>query len=438
MTPTDLIWTGPAGPSLPSDASSAVTIVPYAQGLTKKQQDHVILAFESHAFDMGAEYVWRRSMIRLRNALKTLGMKFIGEMVGNLDIDELSNIEAVLTDYQTITLAEQLGIINTTGGLKLKQALEIITHFFSPTATQEGEELSAVDGIQIVTSCVKYILGEQDMSVSVQFSLFRERLYSETLSKGDLQVQQLLSSPTFYVRTVINVLLSPIRNSEGAQLEHSLANINLLLPLLWPNMAESDRWAIGTAYRDVTSDGKVLAAKGLKAALMKVSGFDFVPENLRSSTYKKAAKAIIDAHFDFNNFYTEPALVKALNSLGTTIPSPALIDCIQAYLCVCLGNRYGISWDAVPVARKSLRQITGDRWFYYLSKAVQTDEPVLTKLAQVKEAPSRMSEILESAITRDEVDKLSGLNQRLARALLDKDYPRVSSVSQAMLGKLRP
>jgi hypothetical protein len=276
------------------------------------------------------------------------------------------------------------------------------------------------------------------MSVSVEFSRFRERLYSETLAKEDLQVQQLLLSPAFYLRTIINVLLSSIRSSEGAQLEHSLANINLLLPLLWPNMAESDRWGVGTAYRDVTSDGKVLAAKGLKEALMKVSGFDFVPENLRSSTYKKAAKAVIDAHFDFNNFYTEPPLVKALSSLGTTIPSPALIVCIQAYLSVCLGNRYGISWKAEAIARDSLVKISHDRWLYYLSKAVHTDEIVLTKLAEVNEAPGRMASILQPIISDDDLIKLPAQNQRLVKALLENNHARVTQVSGTMLTKLRP
>jgi hypothetical protein len=438
MTDKALVWKGPAGLPLPPSASSASDIMPYAQALTEKQKHHVIRAFNDEAFDMGAEYVWRRSMVKLRNALQSLGMKFIGEMLGNQDIDELSNIESVLTDYDTISLSEQLGVVNSTGTLKLKQALEIITHFFSRKAEEDGEELSAVDGIQIITTCIKYILGEQNLGVALEFSEFRKRLYNETLSHDDLQVQYLLNSPTFYVRTVVNVLLSAIRDSEGAKLEHSLANLNTIIPLLWASMAETDRWGIGTAYRDVTSDGNIVAVRGLKEALLKVSGFDYVPENLRSTTFKKAAKAIIEAHYSMNNFYTEPPLVKVLNDLGTTIPAPAIIECIQAYLCVYFGNSYGVSHAAEPHALAGLRSLTADRWQYYLNNAIHTDEVVLSKLAWVDRSASRFVNLITEKLEPTVIDTLSKKqNRRLAQLVFDNDVPKIKLVAGSMYNELK-
>ncbi|GAB6096436.1 hypothetical protein JCM14469_26890 [Desulfatiferula olefinivorans] len=438
MTDKALIWKGPAGLPLPVTATSANDIVPYAQALTEKQKNHVIRAFNDGAFDMGAEYLWRRSMIKLRNALQSLGMKFIGEMLGNTDIDEFSNIESVLTDYDTIKLSEQLGVVNSTGALKLKQSLEIINHFFSRKAEEDGEELSAVDGIQIITTCVKYILGEQNLGVALEFSEFRKRLYNETLSHDDLQVQYLLNSPTFYVRTVVNVLLSVIRESEGAKLEHSLANLNTIIPLLWSSMAETDRWGIGTAYRDVTSDGNIIAAKGLKEALLKVSGFDYVPENLRSTTFKKAAKAIIEAHYNNNNFYTEGPLVKVLNNLGTTIPAPAIIDCIQAYLCVYFGNSYGVSFTAGPLSLIGINNITPDRWQYYLNNAIHTDEVILDKLAWISRAPSRFVQIITEKLDISVLDTLSkNKNRRLVQYIFDNNTSKIQSVAKSMYDELK-
>lgn len=437
MTEKALVWKGPAGLQLPATVSSAGDIMPYAKALTEKQKKHVVRAFDDEAFDMGAEYVWRRAMIKLRNALQSLGMKFIGEMLGNQDIDEYSNIESVLTDFDTITLAEQLGVVNSTGALKLKQSLEIITHFFSRKAEEDGEELSAVDGIQIITSCIKYILGEQSLGVALEFSEFRDRLYNEILRADDLQVQHLLNSPTFYVRTVINVLISAIRSSEGAKLEHSLANINMLLPLLWSSMAETDRWGIGTTYRDVTSDGNLIAAKGLKEALLKVSGFDYVPENLRSTTFKKAAKSIIEAHYNINNFYTEAPLVKVLNDLGTTIPSPAIIDCIQAYLCVYFGNSYGVSFTAEPLAISGIENISPDRWQYYLTHAIHTDELILFKLAWTDRASSRFSKIITDQFSEEILDNLSGKNRRLVEYAFQKNKSKIQSVALSMYKALK-
>jgi hypothetical protein len=438
MNEKALVWKGPTGLALPPAATNAGEIMPYAQALTEKQKNHVVRAFNDQAFDMGAEYVWRRSMIKLRNALQSLGMKFIGEMLGKEEVDEFSNIESVLTDYDTIVLSEQLGIVNSTGALKLKQALEIITHFFSRKAEEDGEELSAVDGIQIITACIKYILGEQNLGVAIEFSAFRNRLYSETLSSDDLQVQYLLDSPTFYVRTVVKVLLSAIRDSEGAKLEHSLANLNTLIPLLWENMAETDRWNLGTAYRDVTSDGNIVAAKGLKEALIKVSGFDYVPENLRSTTFKKAAMAIVDAHYNTNNFYTEPPLVRVLNNLGTTIPAPAIIDCIQAYLCVYFGNSYGVSFAAEPLAQTGMNNITPDRWQYYVNNAIHTDEVVLSKLAYVRRSASRFIEIITAKLGPEVIDTISRkMNKQLLKYVFNDEADKIQSISRSMYNKLK-
>ena len=79
-----------------------------------------------------------------------------------------------------------------------------------------------------------------------------------------------------------------------------------------------------------------------------------MPENLRSVTFKKAAAAVIETHFEFNNFYNEPSVVRKLASLGSTIPLPAFIDCIQAYLAVYLGNSYGVSNIAASNCRRKI------------------------------------------------------------------------------------
>ena len=92
---------------------------------------------------------------------------------------------------------------------------------------------------------------------------------------------------------------------------------------------------------------------GLKQALLKVRGFNYVPENLRSQTFLKAAEAIVlRAHEGMNNFYNEEAPTINLEKLGTVIPAPALGPCITALLCVRLGNSYGTCWAAVPIASK--------------------------------------------------------------------------------------
>lgn len=163
-------------------------------------------------------------------------------------------------------------------------------------------------------------------------------------------------------------------------MEHVLANINILIPEMWENLRDTEKWQVGHTYAETYAEGKITSVNGLKSALLKVKGFDFVPENLRSDTFIKAAEAVIKAHEGLNNFYNEPAPVKLLSKLGTTIPTPALAKCFTALLCVVLGNSYGTSWSAADVSIDVLKNISKERWEYYFKHVFPSDTRILNKL----------------------------------------------------------
>ena len=437
MSNKELVWSGPAGTAIPASCSEPKDIIVFANGLSEKQKNHIVIAFEHEAYDMGAEYTWRRAMVRLKSTLKTLGMGFIGEMLNNEDIDEYSNIDIVLNDYNAINLAEQLGTINSTGALKLRHALELISHYFSDEAEINGETLSKIDASSLVSSCVKFILGETDISIAIEFSGLRKRLFSESLSLSDPQIEQLLDSPPFYLKTVVSVLLSGIKNEQGAAQEHAVGNLGVLIKPLWPHIPENDKYQIGNAYRDATAAGNIAAAKGLKNALLKVKGFDYVPESLRSTAFKKAARSIIEAHFSMNNFYTEAPLVASLSKLGSSIPAPAFIDCVQAYLCVYLGNSYGVSNTAAPIATAELLKIPEDRWRYYFSKVLATDEVILSKLFNSKPR-DRFKLLIQSNFTfLTESESLDTDILKLVQALKEGNDSRILAISEKLYKKIR-
>ena len=175
--------------------------------------------------------------------------------------------------------------------------------------------------------------------------------------------------------------MNSAKESSSAKLEHCLANINVLLPKLWPKLRDKERWQVGKTYAEVYSAGMSTPMAALKQVLMKVQGFDYVPENLRSDTFIKAAESVLKAHDGINNFYNEGRPTRNLAQLGTSIPIPALPTCVTALLSVALGNRYGRSWDAAPIAIQVLSQLTTNRWQYYLNQVLPSDSTILNKLA---------------------------------------------------------
>lgn len=425
-------WEASVQNSMPANIKDIKGIVEYGNNnLTVKQQKQIVGAYNMEAYDMAAEYAWKKAIIKLRNSLANLGMDFIAEFVQRDDVDEYTPIENVLTERATIDLAERLGVINSTGALHLRQAQELVNHYLS---AKSDNEMSAIDSLSVIRPCVEYILSEPNVKVAVAFSEFRNRLLNEDLKLKDTVVAQVINSPLFYIRTVITILLSAIKKNKSIVQEHALVNITMLLPEVWGKLSSSDKWMIGETYRDVFASGDAAATKGLKLALGKVGGFDFVPETLRSTTFKEMARKLIDVHDSFNNFYNESGVVKALANLGTRIPEPAFLVCLDAYLLVYLGNYYGYSRNAAPIAEEELKKISKDRWQAYFSGYIHTDDRILNNLETPTQV-SRMRNLLVS-IDATSFSELPKDNQKLFDAIMKNDSGKVRLITNAMYKKL--
>lgn len=425
-------WEASVQNSMPANIKDIKGIVEYGNNnLTVKQQKQIVGAYNMEAYDMAAEYAWKKAIIKIRNSLANLGMDFIAEFVQRDDVDEYTPIENVLTERATIDLAERLGVINSTGALHLRQAQELVNHYLS---AKSDNEMSAIDSLSVIRPCVEYILSEPNVKVAVAFSEFRNRLLNEDLKLKDTVVAQVINSPLFYIRTVITILLSAIKKNKSIVQEHALVNITMLLPEVWGKLSSSDKWMIGETYRDVFASGDAAATKGLKLALGKVGGFDFVPETLRSTTFKEMARKLIDVHDSFNNFYNESGVVKALANLGTRIPEPAFLVCLDAYLLVYLGNYYGYSRNAAPIAEEELKKISKDRWQAYFSGYIHTDDRILNNLETPTQV-SRMRNLLVS-IDATSFSELPKDNQKLFDAIMKNDSEKVRLITNAMYKKL--
>lgn len=425
-------WEASGQNGIPTYVNDVNDIVVYGnKNLTSKQQTQIVGAYKMGAYDMAAEYAWKKAIIKLRSSLADLGMDFISEFVQRDDVDEYTPIENVLTERATIDLAERLGVINSTGALHLRQAQELVNHYLSANSE---EEMSSIDCLSVIRTSVEYILSEDNVKVAIAFSVFRQRLLNEDLKLKDNDVVQIINSPLFYIRTVMSILLSAIKRSKPIVQEHALVNMTMLLPEIWKKLSSTDKWMVGETYRDVVASGDVNATKGLKIALGKVGGFDYVPETLRSTTFREMARKVIDVHDSYNNFYNESGVVRALANLGTRIPEPAFLVCLDAYLLVYLGNYYGYSRTAAPIAEEELKKISQDRWQVYFSNYINTDDRILNNL-ETQVQVSRMKSLLESI----EITCLKELpydNQKLFDSIMKNDYEKVKKITNAMYKKL--
>ena len=396
MTNSVVVWTEPTGSVVPKNAATAVAIAGVAQQLTSRDQRQIVSAFDSESYEMMAGFVLNKALSQLKKALASLGMAFVGEMLGRQDLDEDSVPTVSISNSEAIKLGRELGLINSTDAVRLMQHLELLAHFDNLSGSDaEFEEMSRDEALSLLRTCVNAILGRRDNHAPIEFMEFRTKLETRTFKESDGEISTLSVTPYFFQKTTLSILLAGTKTKSGAQFEHTLGNIVTIVPTLWPTLREAERWAVGQSYAEVVSAGISPAVLALKKALTAVRGFDYVPETLRSETFSAAAYAIINVHGSMNNFYNEPAAISALSKLGTTVPWPAFPICMSAILAVRLGNGYGVSRAAQPEATSLLERLSQNQWEYYLNECLPRDELILQKLAFQTGPRTRWIELVE-------------------------------------------
>ncbi len=381
--------------------------------LTPRERSQVMSAFNAENYEMASTFIWTRAMGGLKKQLSSLGMPFLGELLERPDIKAHDSVTNVITDYEAVRLAEELGMFGGTEAMRLRHAMELVAHFAEAAEEDDEREMMVEEARAVLRACVQSVLRHEGMSGVMSFVEFRKGLEEASFKEDDPKIQKLMASAPFFRRTALRVLLAAVRTQTGPFLSYALSNLDLLIKLLWKELPKPDRWMVGRTYAELHNDGNKAASAALGKSLVAVGGFDFVPENLRSVTFVHAAVRVLNAHHAHDNFYNEPEPMKLLAQLGTGIPQPALAQCVTATLCVRLGNFWGESHAAQDSAKSLLDNLKKDAWKYYLEECLPADTEILRKLEQPKPR-ARWKSMVVSAYDLDE----QGVSVPLVQALL--------------------
>lgn len=428
-------WKAHLTPVNLDSTTSVQEIAGAALQLRDRERNQVIENFEAGHFEVVSTFVWHRTMTLLKKQLAKLGNEFISELLQRPDIDNNTEITSAISESEALTLARDLGMLTPTQALRLSHSQEIVNHFASIDGDDEiapDETMTKEEAVSCLRVCIQGILGHQKIDVAEDFSAFRRNLEAQTFTHESPEIIRLQQSPYFFVRTAISILLSVLKSGKGAHMEHASRNAILIIPMFWEALKKPEKWQIGQAYAAEFNEGHKESVKALHAVLLAVKGFDYVPENLRSNTFTRVASAVISAHQGINNFYNEPGPMWELAKLGSSIPGPALANCITAALCVKLGNDYGISWNAQEAANQVLKTLSAERWIYYLDERLENDELILKKLTK-KEQPLRNWITQISSLGIDPNHLKSKLARQIIIGTNAKDESKVSQTANQCL-----
>ena len=353
----------PSGLQLPM-VTNVNELMNYCIALPHPVVEKVMKYYNQGDFATAASQIWLRTISLLRKRVLSLGEEFVADMVESDDIGYVRDLPA----YKVIDLAHELGFIDKGGSLKLLRANELFNYFNNDEA-DEYEEMPQDESNIIIKTCIRYVLYNSVDSYGLKFDDFRDKLKSGRITYLFEDDKAMFAMcPYYYLKTTVRSLLKIFSESDGIEYDNIVANMNIIFPSIWERLKIEERRALADAYTDYGDRNDHVRAKVLRDIMLKVRGFDYVKENIRSRTYISVANKLIDAHFSVNNFYTEPGLIQKLENLGTAIPKLALKECITAVLFVKLGNGYGVSWNAAEIADRILDKLGAGDWETYIDK----------------------------------------------------------------------
>lgn len=422
---TNALWATPNGLNLPK-VGSGDSLLSVGTQLRKKEIKDCYEVYQLQKFEMVAETIWNRAIGVLRERVLGFGENFVSEMVGISDLRYIRELPA----FEVINIATELGFINKTGRMRLMQSNEIVQHYMSRDIEDEMPQ-NEVD--TVIRASIQYILGYDDAHLRFEYSDFRESLKINLIENTPETLEMLRNSPYFYRKTTVRTLINLMKETQAGEFDIVVSNMLTILVAIWDNLLSDEKYFIGVTYAQYANTGEIKYIKPLKSILLKVHGFDYVPENLRSFTFEEAAKRVIEAHNGMNNFYTEPVAIRKLEKLGSVIPKPALKTVISATLRIKLGNFYGRSWGAQEDANKILKKIQKEDWRYYLEQCLPYDEDVLWKIGADDERTEYWIEIVNTY----KLNEIEIVNKNIQKIVTETSKRKTAVVAKQLYTSLK-
>lgn len=347
--------------------------------LNEIEQQAVVVNFNSKLYIVAAEIIWRRTIDILRDRLSFFGEEFIGDMLGYDKPIMADNI----SEQEAIELNCDVGFLKQNAKMELlHHAVQIKQYTSRQYQMVEKINITKNQAMALISDCIQYVLSDMTECTMLEFNNVRQRIKSELFTLDSDIITLLKQGQYFAKRTILRSLMNMAKTNKEEEKQFVFHNMSIIVPVIWNDLAETDKYSFGTTYAEISSTDKKDYINVVKKILYNVHGFDYVPENLKSNSFKATAKNLNKVHDALNNFYNEPLAAKLLSSMGTMIPDPAVYDCINSVLICITGNEYGVSRDAQPYLQEVLNGMTIPKWELYL-KDLSKNTELLRQIAFV-------------------------------------------------------
>ncbi len=313
-------------------------------------------------FDAALNYLWDETIAELRRRVAGYDLAYFFDVAvpsperrRHLSTDEdLSKVD----DIDLLRAARDIGLLSDVGHAQLDAVRYMRNH--ASAAHPNQVDLTGLQLVAWLETCILQVITLPLDNVTAETG----RLL-RNIRQARLTPEQVAATTSFFDR------LPPDRAdalaagffglyTDPASPPGTDDNVRLLWPELWPYVGEPARYEFGTRIARFVANADHQQAAAARELFDLVDAGAYLPEPVRAAELDIAIDALLAAHRGWDNFFTEPAVARQLETLvgdKGEIPVALSSKYVKALVEAFLTNGNGVAWSADPVYRRLLERL---------------------------------------------------------------------------------
>jgi hypothetical protein len=382
--PTDGILVGlDERQALMESTTFALNKLPFEKRGQSSYISKMIIAGSVGLFDAALNYLWDETVLELRKRVVNFDLQYFYEVAEKSDnkrkdLKDESDLPK-LDDSKLLGGCREIGLITDIGF----QELELI-RYMRNWASAAHPNQAQLDGLQLANwlgTCIKHVITLPYDIITAQVQKLLVKVKEKRLEDGAIK-----EITTFFVN-LPPVQADPLasglfgRYTDLTTGPETLDNIRRLWSDLWDRVSDETRYNFGFRLGRFRANGDQDQAVLARQLIDLANGATYLPSEERAWEIDSALDELIDAHNNWNNFYTEPPIARRLQELvgqHGDIPDGLSRKYVFGVIEVFLTNGNGVARFADPTYQDLIR--TFDPQQASLAMRAFTDTTIATKL----------------------------------------------------------
>lgn len=365
----------------------------------------MIVAAAAGLFDAALNYLWDETISELRRRVAGYDLAYFFDVAvpSPEKRKHLSTAEdlALIQDVDLLRAARDIGLLSDIGHSQLDSVRYMRNH-----ASAAHPNHNEFTGLQLVTwleTCIRQVITLPLDNVTAETGKLLRNI-----KKDRLTAEEVASTAAFFDRLPTDRADALAAGLFGLYTAASSApdvedNVRLLWPELWPYVSDDARYEFGTRIARFVANADHDQAASARELFDLVDAAAFLPEPVRAAEIDTAIDALLEAHHGWDNFYTEAAPARQLETLvgdRGDVPEALSTKYVKAIVEVFLSNGHGISRSADPIYRRLIERF--DTQQAGLALRAFTDTTIAGRLQTrtAREQWTQLLDLLEPKLTR--------------------------------------